>query len=185
MIELIIVILLFAILAAFIAPRVLRMDQRRAANEASQIARILGVAARRASLASEVVAVDFDTDRLTVLTLRRVQDSRGRAVRSEWVEDPLIEPVILGATQVRRAFADGTALRPDRWRVEFPAAEPRPMLSLVLAPPRQPESAGWQIELLPDDMSAIKSSASATSRSAQNAWRHIDLDAQNRGEKAW
>jgi type II secretory pathway pseudopilin PulG len=184
MIELIIVILLFAILAAFIAPRVLRMDQRRAANEASQVARILGVAARRASLSSEVVAVDFDTDTLTVLTLRRVQ-ARGRAARTEWVEDPLIEPVNLAATQVRRAFADGTALRPDRWRVEFPAAEPRPMLSLVLAPPRQPESAGWQIELLPDDMNAIKSSAGATSRSAQNAWRHIDLDAQNRGEKAW
>lgn len=187
LIELIVVIIMISILAGFIVPRIINTGKRQAEIEATEVARLLSVAARRSALAAEVVAVEYDGTgpRLSMVVLRNVDTGRG--LKQAWVADPLTPPVELTAVNVVRAVGDGQVLGTagGRWWVDFDPSQPRPVLWLLVGDDRAAESEGWQIELLPEETSASKRPATDPSRASLAGLLRIDLDATNQGERAW
>jgi prepilin-type N-terminal cleavage/methylation domain-containing protein len=185
LIELIVVIVLIGVLGALLVPRLFGNERRRADREAASVAELLSVAAAREALSSESVAVDYDPSSMTMGVQVRRTAGAGGGRTARWVDDPLVTPVTLQYLELRQAVADGQPLKRQRWRIEFPATEPRPTLYLLLAAPGEPDSSGWQIELLPEETSATRSAATAPTRTSQSKWRRVDLDAEGKGEKPW
>jgi prepilin-type N-terminal cleavage/methylation domain-containing protein len=187
LIELIVVIILFAILAGFIAPRLVNASKRQADFEATEVTRLLGVAARRAALAGEIVAVEYDGSgpTLSLVVLREV--NTGRGVRQSWIQDPLVPPVNFTVTDIIRASSDNQPLgnAGGKWWVDFNPTEPRPAIWLLVGPPNSDSSLQWQVELLPEETSASRRTMSEPSRAASMGALRIDLDAMNQGERAW
>jgi prepilin-type N-terminal cleavage/methylation domain-containing protein len=187
LVELIAVIVLIGVLGAMVVPRLVGSGRRTAEREAQQVAALISAAARREALAGEAVAVQYDGPSASFgVQVRRTGGARGGRTR-QWIDDPLVPPIALEALQLRRATADGLALPSQSWRVEFPPTEPRPALWLLLVEPGEPESSGWQIEALPEELNAAAIPADQRARGggADLAWRRIDLDAQGRGDKPW
>jgi prepilin-type N-terminal cleavage/methylation domain-containing protein len=187
LIEIIIVVILIGVLAGLIIPRMVNSGKRQADFESSEITRLLGVAARRAALSGEIVAVEYDGagPRLSLVALRETDTSRGP--RQTWVQDPLVTPVELTAVDVIRATADGQPIgnAGGKWWVDFNPSEPRPALWLLVGRPGSDASSQWQVELLPEETSASRRSMDEPSRAASAGALRVDLDATNQGERAW
>jgi prepilin-type N-terminal cleavage/methylation domain-containing protein len=187
LIELIVVIILVGVLLGLIAPRMIDSGRRQAEFESAEITRLLGVAARRAALSGEIVAVEYDgsAPRLALVALRETQTSRG--VRRTWVEDPLVPAVELTHVDILTASADGQTIGTagSKWWVDFNPSEPRPALWLLVGRPRSDSSAQWQVELLPEETSASRRPTSMPSRASAAGALRVDLDAINQGERAW
>lgn len=146
-IETLVVVLIIAVLAMAVVPRLASLTALRVKPVADQAADVLSAAARRDQLTSQRVAIDFDSDdgRLRMLVLRPTDDARGM----EWAEDALSPQVRLGQVQVVAARADTVDLDPARWRVEFfGASRRRQQVVLLLSGPggRDP----WTVSLSPD-----------------------------------
>jgi prepilin-type N-terminal cleavage/methylation domain-containing protein len=187
LIELVIVTILIAVLIGLIAPRMIDSGRRQAEFETAEITRLLGVAARRAALSGEIVAVEYDgsVPRLSLVALRETETSRGR--RRTWVEDPLVPAVELNYVDILTASADGQTIGTagSKWWVDFNPSEPRPALWLLVGRPRSDSTNQWQVELLPEETSASRRSSSQPSRASAAGALRVDLDAINQGERAW
>lgn len=187
LIELLVVILLVAVMAGLVAPRVFNSGRRQAEFESSQITQLLSIAARRAALSSEVVAVEYDgsVPQLTLVSLREEQSGRTR--RRNWTQDPLVPPVVLSAVDILSAAADGQALGSagGKWWIDFNPTEPRPAIWLLVGARGSDSGSQWQVELLPEDTDASRRTMSQPSRASTSGAMRIDLDANNQGNTIW
>ncbi|NUQ67753.1 MAG: type II secretion system protein [Phycisphaerales bacterium] len=172
MIEVLVVILILAILAGVMAPRLATFTALRVEPTARRAGDVLSIAGRRDRLSSQRVAVDYADGVLRMLVLLPATDGRG----SEWREDPLAPPVDLGPVMLVSARLDGVELDTDQWRVELAAAGRRPSLTLLLSGPGEHDP--WTVELAPEGASAEVRrgwsgqglSAGAVELEEQSAW---------------
>lgn len=187
LVEVIVVLLMLGILSGLIVPRLLRSERRLADNECQEAARLLSAAAKRSALGSQSVSVKYDAESRTMhmYVLQRMPNRRGDSDIQEWVQDPLVRPVKLVNLSYRRGMTDSQSLGERTWNMVFPPSEPRPVVWLLFAAKSDADAAGWQVELLPDDMGATRRGASEQSRASIAGLLRIDLDATNQGEKAW
>jgi prepilin-type N-terminal cleavage/methylation domain-containing protein len=187
LIELVVVILVIAVLAGFMAPRMVNSARRQADLEAAEVTRLLGVAARRAALSSEIVAVEYNAavPSLSLVVLRDIDTGRGS--RRTWVQDALVPPVNFQAATILRATADGQPVAGSggNWWVDFNPSEPRPALWILVGDARGDSTLQWQVELLPEETTASRRSLNEPSRASIAGAVRIDLDASNQGERAW
>ena len=148
MIEVLVVILILAVMAGAIAPRLVSFTALRVAPTARQVGDVLSVAGRRDRLTSQRVAIDYADHTLRMLILRPAADGVG----SEWADDPLAQTVNLGPVELVSARLDGAELDADQWRVELATTGRRPLLTLLLAAPDGHDP--WTVELAPESAAA-------------------------------
>jgi len=179
-VELIVVVVILAVLAAAIGPRLAAMGGREVRASAMEVGDLVSVAARRDALTSQRVAIEFEGDksRLVLMTMD-VAPSGGGSPVAEWREDKLIPPVLLGNTKITDASTDGVALDARGWRVEFPQGGLRPALALILSDPKGKEH--WRVELPSSAAHAAISPGNALGMSDQA----VDLDAGGGGTSPW
>jgi prepilin-type N-terminal cleavage/methylation domain-containing protein len=177
LIELVVVILLLAVVAGIIVPRLLSTGEREARAEAEAAASLAGAASRRAVTTTQKVALDFADETLRVYALR-ARDPRDFSIgATRWSEDPLLSPVRLTSVRLVAAVRDGAGLNPSAWRVEL-GGDQRPELLLTL---EAQTGRRWTVTLLPDGAGAVLLSGDE----AVGMSGAVDLDRTGRGLSAW
>src|SRR5262249_48867512 len=109
MLEVIVTVVIIAILATAVLPRLAAMGGRETRASALAVGDLISTAARRDSLTSQRVAISFDSER-TRLTLTTLVTSPDQGNVAEWREDRLIPAVDLGDTRLVDALADGVPM---------------------------------------------------------------------------
>src|SRR5690606_39016870 len=123
-VEVIVVMVVLAVLAGAIAPRLTSSAGRRARVEAQAVARTLSAAAMRDTLSSQRVALDFDGGVLRALALGATGDDPD--VARAWRIDPLIPEARLTVLSFFGGAADLQRLDVSSFRLEFPRIARRP-----------------------------------------------------------
>ena len=185
LIELICVVLILAVTAGLIAPRISTSDTRAMDTKADTYAHLLSYIAKRDALSGEPMRLEYDREKnsLELLVLRRnsLDTSLNNA---RWERDPLAPQADLSQVAPEVLYLDGTPTLPDRWSVEFPQSEIRPTLVLSL---KGKSSSGreliWYVELLPYETKATIRDATTQQDPLRD--RAVDLDAVGRGESVW
>ncbi len=182
-VEIIVVIILIALLAGLAIPRMGGMAARRAEGEAQAVRGLLTAAAQRDAMSSDAYAVAYDSasGRLGLLILRP-SSKPGEA--PQWLQAPLQTPIELSASEIRGVSIDGRAAG-GSWTVELRPSQPRPAISILLAPRDALDRSGWAIELGP-----TKLAAELQPLGDVGAWSPVgadveDLDAEGLREESW
>lgn len=176
-IELIVVIVILGVLGALVAPRLGSLGGRQARADAEGVADLLSIAARRDAVANRPLAIDYDEQRGSLRLLAFAADDAGTFA---WKPDLLAPPASLRSTIVASLQTDGNELDARRWRVEFPAGEQRPALSILLKDPSRGDQ--WRVDLPSGSMRAAVVAPDAPQGLGDGS---IDLDASGRSEEAW
>lgn len=195
LVEMIVVIIILAVLASVIAPRLSGQSERAAEGEAAAVQRLLTAAAERAALTGgQGVGIEYVRGEraATISIVQRQTAPAGAAQRSDpgWRPDALAAPVELTHLELKHAAADGRRLDASRWLVPMGGAQARPGLGLSLAPRDSSGRFGFHIELTPDATVATRRAVSASeaggpARLLLTPDRMIDLDATGRGDSTW
>ncbi len=172
-IELIVVMVILAVLAAATLPRLISMTGRQGRADAEAVAELLSIAGRRDDATSQRVALDYDRDRSTIRLLTR------RGDRGDWLPDLFSPPVELNGSRVESVQSDGVELDAAHWRIEFPQVTRRPTVTIVLADDSGKGS--WRISLASGSTRATMGAATA----GVAADGSVDLDAAGREEDPW
>jgi prepilin-type N-terminal cleavage/methylation domain-containing protein len=183
LVELIAVVVILAVVAGALIPRVVGGRSREAEQVVGRVAELLSAAARRDAMLPEPLVIDFEGDTLRVLTLREPAQ-QGRtpdAAQRRWRPDPLIPQVGFDALRLEAAEVDGARQNAGRWRVELGRLERRPPIELTVAD----ASTGrrWLVRLPAGAVSAEV--LRPEQRGAGSGPRPIDLDQQGMGERPW
>lgn len=180
LIELITVVVILAVLSSLVVPRVINWDERRAESGVQQVADVLSGAARRHLFSTQRLAIDFADGRLRVLTLRLRDPGSFSTNDQTWLEDPLTPGIQLTDLELIEASADGRALPAGRFRVELPAAEPRPEIVLRLAMASGRNRREWIVHLPPTaDRAAVTTDDDAVFDA------RLDLDRAGLRDEPW
>lgn len=180
LVELITVVVILAVLSAMVVPRVVNWDERRAESSVREVADTLSGAARRHLFSTQRLAIDFAEGRLRLLTLRLRDPGSFSTNDQSWLEDPLTPSVQLTDLELIEASADGRALDPRRFRVDLPAAEPRPQIVLRLAMTGGRNRTEWIIHLPPTaDRAAVTTDDDAVFDT------RLDLDRAGLRDEPW
>jgi type II secretory pathway pseudopilin PulG len=181
LIELVVAIIILAVMAGLIVPRLLSTADRRIRAEVESVADVVTVAARRASLSTQRVALLYDGGTsLRVMVLRAKDLSSFAPGNLEWVPDMLAPVPSLNEVSVTSATADGKQLPSSSWRVEFVPSTRNPDLAIGLE-----DSAGrpWTVVLGGDSIQARAMGGTPTQVGVQTT--ATDLDAGGKGDQPW
>jgi prepilin-type N-terminal cleavage/methylation domain-containing protein len=183
LIEIMVVVVIIAVLAGTVIPRLGNVALRNAENEANAAKALLTSIAQRDAMSSQAYALAYDpeTSRLGLLSL---VDSGAADRRADWAPTLGQIPVTLNAAEVLGASADGVALE-GAWKVEFRAATPRPGVSLLLGLRDGSSDKAWRV-----DLGAGQLVATMISLESASAWQPADpaaddLDAKGARETPW
>jgi prepilin-type N-terminal cleavage/methylation domain-containing protein len=195
LIEMLVVVVIISILASAIVPRMINVGQRQAEIEAKSVQRLVSVAAEKCDVWNQPVAVDFNAEKnaLTVWSQREDPKATSDAVgaaRVRWQIDPLVETVAFGRLKISQATQDGQPLASTKWRVSFTPGQPRPVLSIELAPKTDRDGPRWTVVLGVGETAATCSAVGdAVHPAGPNAVgaqsRSIDLDDAGKGQTKW
>ncbi len=136
LIELIVVIMVMAIMATLILPRLFGNDRRQFQNVADQVSDLFMMYAQRESLGTKPVGLWEDTDRrqLKLMTLEVFDDSLEK--QSDWVIDHTVRPVSLpNDVSILDVHADGESMDISQWPLQSPPGQLRPSLAIILEGP--------------------------------------------------
>lgn len=136
LIEMIVVIMVMAIMATLILPRLFGNDHRQFQNVADQVSDLLMMYAQRESLGTKPVGLWEDTDRrqLTLMTLEVLEDSL--ETQSGWVIDRTVRPVSLpNDVSILDVHVDGESVDISEWPLQSPPGQLRPSLAIILEGP--------------------------------------------------
>lgn len=183
LIELVLVVVIFAIAAGFLVPRLIARDRREAERSADAIRELLTAAAQRELLTGRGVALDFDREAGVIQVLTPRPQESG-AWRSDVVlrPDPLIPAVDLAPLEITSAWNDGASLSPDRWRLMLSGLDRRPEIVLVVSDVRT--GMIWRIVLATDGGAATMSRTDDPGEFAY-ARDTVDLDRAGLREAPW
>jgi prepilin-type N-terminal cleavage/methylation domain-containing protein len=179
LVELIVVIVLISLLAAVVLPRLFMRSGREAKAEVDALAALIGTAARRTTLTTQRVALDYHESAMRLMVLRARNPDSFALSNLEWTADLLTPPVALEHVQLTSAMRDGSRLDTRRFRIEL-GHELRPEILLTLD-----SSAGksWTIWLSPEIDGAVVMDRDQSADHIQS--RVVDLDRAGRGLSAW
>jgi len=183
MIEMVVVVIILGVLALAVVPRLISVRGREVQAAAERVAELLSTAARRDSLLSQRLAVEFDGDAGSLRLVTMTAPGADVATLPEWRSDPLVPGAELGDVKLVEATSDGSALDRKHWRVELPQNTVRPAIGLVLS-----DAAGvvfWRVDLPPRGTRAEVTSGKVLPPGAAEGAGFLDLDALGQGESAW
>ena len=136
LIEMIVVIIVMAIMATLILPRLFGNDRRQFQNVADQVSDLLMMYAQRESLGTKPVGLWENTERrqLELMTLEVFDDSV--ELQSGWVIDRTVRPVSLpNDVSILDVQADGESVDLSEWPMQSPPGQLRPSLAIILEGP--------------------------------------------------
>ena len=136
LIELIVVIIVMAIMATMILPRLFGNDKRQFQHVADQVSDLLMMYAQRESLGTKPVSLWEDTDRrqLKLMTLEVFDDSLTK--QSKWIIDGTVRPVSLpNDVVILDVHVDGESMDISTWPFQSPPGQLRPSLAIILEGP--------------------------------------------------
>lgn len=136
LIELIVVIMVMAIMATMILPRLFGNDKRQFQLVADQVSDLLMMYAQRESLGTKPVSLWEDTDRrqLKLMTLEVFDDSLTK--QSKWIIDKTVRPVSLpNDVVILDVHVDGESMDISTWPFQSPPGQLRPSLAIILEGP--------------------------------------------------
>lgn len=183
MIEMVVVVVILGVLAMAVVPRMVSTRGREVQATAQRLADLLTIAARRDSLLSQRIAVEYDSrdGQLRLMRLLVPQpESGGPAV---WQPDALAPAADIGNARVLEAWMDGSSLDPKQWRVELPQNQMRPAIAMVLA-----DAGGrnlWRVDLAPRATRAVVTAGQQVARDGVEGSEFVDLDAGGQGVTPW
>jgi prepilin-type N-terminal cleavage/methylation domain-containing protein len=181
LIELVVALVLVAVLAGLIIPRLVSTGDRKSRAEAASVAELVSVAARRAALSTQRIALDFDSELgLRVLALRARDPQSFAPGNVEWQPDVLAPPPSLSQVRVVSAISDGRALPAGRWRVEFAPGSRKPDLMVAL---EDDQGRAWTVVLPSEAQTA--GLVSGSPRDVGVLSTSIDLDATGKADQPW
>jgi prepilin-type N-terminal cleavage/methylation domain-containing protein len=178
MLEMLVVIVILGLIAAVVAPRVMRSQDREAEAAVSRLADLFSAAARRDEFGSQAIALSIDKERSRVELWSRTSESGGR---SKWKADPLTPAVDVSALEITGVTSGLRELNPDEWWFEFPQTSLRPSLTVTARSLRSTKT--WTLELPAGASQATL--AEASNLRARDQIGVIDLDATGKEDVAW
>lgn len=183
LIEVVLVVVILAVTAGFVVPRLVARDRREAERAAEAVRDLLTGAAQRELLTGRGVAVEFDRESgaLRVLTPPPLEPGVWRA-EIDYRVDPLLAPVALSPLEISSAWVDGVPLSPDGWRLVLAGLDRRPELVLALSDVRT--GLAWRVVLAADGGLATLSRAADPTEFAY-AVDTVDLDRAGLREAPW
>jgi prepilin-type N-terminal cleavage/methylation domain-containing protein len=188
MVELVCAIVLLAVLAGVIVPRILSWDARRAEEQVLAAADLLTSAGRRSAFSTQRVAVEFDAReaRLSVVWRRPGDPASFDADPGTWEPDPLTPAVTLEGLRLVRAWAGQEELNPRGFRAALQddsSAGGRVPLALMLAEERSGRRWVVRLPALSDRARVIADASEADLAAADPDV--VDLDALGMREQPW
>lgn len=188
LVELVCAIVLLAILAGVIVPRILSWDSRRTEEQVLAAADLLSSAARRAAFSTQRVAIEFDAAdaRLSVVWRKPGDPTSFELTPGTWDPDPLTPPVQLEGLRLVRASAGGLDLNTQGFRAALQddqAAAGRVSIALMLLDERSGRR--WAVRLSPlSERAEVLADANDADLTAPDP-AIIDLDAMGMREQPW
>lgn len=176
-VEVIVVMVVLAVIAGAIAPRLTSSAGRRARMEAQAVERTLTALAMRDALSSQRLALDFDGNALRAVALVATDDEPDALRR--WRVDPLIPEARLSELSFAGGAADLNQLSRRSFRIELPRVERRPDLDLRFIDTR---GVVWQVALR---SGATRAAAGEAVAGAPEPAGIIDLDLAGQGRRPW
>ncbi len=179
LVELIVVMAILGVMAAYTLPRLIGGDGRRVRVKAQEAGEVLTALARRDAALSQTLALDYAADPGVLRIV--VRDSRSDA-RDPWREDRLLPIADLSSVRVLAAEVEGAEVNPSGFRIVLDQSAPRPALRLVLS-----DDAGGNahsVELAGTAGQAMVASGDARGRGFAGGVA-VDLDAQGRDQESW
>jgi prepilin-type N-terminal cleavage/methylation domain-containing protein len=187
LVELVIVIVILAIVAGTVAPRLLSSKSRQGEQLVRGVAELLSAAAKRDTYSTQRTAVDFDAaaGKMKLVTLRVSNPASFDPGGEVWVDDPLAPAVNMEGLRLTSGLAGVTDLDVRKFRVEFPGAggaEPRPGVGLLLV-----DDGGqkWYVRLSSSSTRAEISSGNNVKLVPVVDPDVVDLDATGGRDDAW
>jgi prepilin-type N-terminal cleavage/methylation domain-containing protein len=184
LVETIVVIVILAILAGVVVPRMAGGAARRAELETRAVADLLDILAARDALSASPLALLEDPARkeLTIWSWRPGRDPEAPA---DWAPLPTVRPVVLNECALRSVAIDGALLPQGQFRVELQPGQARPSISVLLVQNSDPDGAAWQIDLPAGELAPRVRGLTSPGlfRPAEPAG--IDLDAAGRRNAPW
>ena len=173
--EAMVVVMILAIMATVVVPRLSAMVQRPARQSAILVGDFLTSVAQRDALTSQPLAIEFNGE-LNTLSLLVPADEPG-----QWRRDLVIHPIQLGDAFLVEASADGAMLDESQFRVEFRVGGARPLIEMAISDDRDSRNEGpFHVRLSPDAPRAVVEGVSVQSTADRE-----DLDAAGKGEQPW
>jgi prepilin-type N-terminal cleavage/methylation domain-containing protein len=132
LIEVVIVVLIIALFAGIIIPRMTGMGKRVEGLTVDKVADLLSAFGYRDSIASGTTAIEYSesTGSLTLLTLRPDPDNPEDP--SIWSRDMLAPIVTIPTTMTLRAYEDGKLLPDSNWSIITNTDGTRPKIEMEL-----------------------------------------------------
>ena len=132
LLEVIIVVLIMALFAGIIIPRLAGMGRRAEALTVDKVADLLSAFGYRDSIASGTTAIEYSeaTGSLTLLAMRRDQGNPEEP--SVWSRDLLAPVVTIPTTMTLRAYEDGKLLPDSNWSIITNSDGTRPKIKMEL-----------------------------------------------------
>lgn len=186
MIEVVVAVVILAVTAAVIVPRLMASNDRKARGEADGAAALVTQAARRQMLTSSRVAIEYNADQggLSVVTLKPADTADFDARERLWVQDPLMPRAPLDTLEVISATSSASAAPLDsrKFHVDLTDQNGRVALAIVL---RDRVSGGeWTIRLPITADRAVVITGSDT-RDLKSDQDTIDLDDVGKRDSPW
>ena len=179
LVEVMVVVVILAVIAGFAMPRVLNASGRQARVSAQSLGDLLSIAARREALTSQAVCVSYDETAHRIVLYSLVTASSEGGSPASWQLDRLAPAVPLGNAVVAVVEADGAAMDPRQFRLEFTPGVRRPGYRVTLTDARGKEQ--WTVELPPHADQAVVGPGAGSGLFDHS----IDLDAGGAGSAAW
>lgn len=181
-IEVIVVVIMIAVLAGVIVPRLGGGAAREAGREAEAVAALITDAAQAAELSPTPIAVRFTKD------TGRFETLGASAVGAEWTPRSPQRPVDLSASVLTSAMVDGSPRPLEREvLIEWLPGSVRPSISLVMqiAGEASADARAWQVDLGPGARLARVRGLMSASAAVPPADESIDLDAGGQRSTPW
>lgn len=183
-VELLVVMIIIAMLATIVVPRLIGTQSRQAEIEAHALRALISSAAQRDAMTSGSLAIAYDAEKkeVAIQVLRQVNGE------NVWLPAQFVRPLRLATIAITASEADGQAYPIDTsWRVEFPPSRPRPQLAIHVqtAPDVIGNKRAWQIDLLPGRTAAVLSASTVDAPISQAVNDAQDLDDEGRRTQPW
>lgn len=182
LLEVVISVVILAILAGMVIPRITRIGKEAREVPLAQLEQLLSTLAYRDIARSGAVGLWREAGTHSVrLVTRGMGELEGDESALEWVVDPLAIPLTLPPrTELLEVMVDDEPLQPDDFLIVLNPGSPRPKLSFTLGH----EGGETTVVLLPTALQPRRESASAQGEFL-DLRAPIDLDAEGREQDPW
>ncbi|MCA9309954.1 MAG: prepilin-type N-terminal cleavage/methylation domain-containing protein [Phycisphaerales bacterium] len=179
LLELIVVIIMMAVVAGLVVPRLGGSERRRQDVTVQRVADLLSIAAYRDAIGGRHVGVRFDDETATLTLMVRELGER------DWRPDPVTPAVDLGTLEIAELGVGTGTVRGSRepWWITFPQGEARPDVAMKLTPTRDQRSTLEWVVRLPSFATAA--SVQRPGEPVPVGADAIDLDAAGLEDVAW